>query len=238
MTPKFFPKNINVISTKRYLSERPKDFLNGFDSFNIASHVADDQARVINNRKKLVKYYDLPSEPRYLNQIHSDKCLSFNSLECEGDALYTNKKNEVCAILTADCLPIFISDNLGQEVAVIHAGWKGLLKGVIEETIKSFDSKNLVAHFGPAVSQDSFEVGEEVRDQYVSKDISLKSSFKTISDKQYLDLYDAAKLILNSFDIYKISGGDECTFKQRGEYFSYRRDGKHSGRMANLIWIS
>jgi len=238
MTPEFFPENINVISTNRYLCERPKAFLNGFDSFNIADHVADNSQRVFDNRKKLVKYYDLPSEPRYLNQIHSDKCLTFNSSECEGDAIYTNKKNEVCAILTADCLPIFISDALGQEVAVIHAGWKGLLKGVIEETIKSFDSKNLVAHFGPAISQDKFEVGKEVRDQYISKDSIFKSAFKTITGKQYLDLYHAAKLILNTFDIYKISGGDECTFKQKDEYFSFRRDGKNSGRMANLIWIS
>jgi len=238
MTPEFFPKNINVISTKRYLSERPKDFLNGFDSFNIASHVADDLERVINNRKKLVKYYDLPSEPRYLNQIHSDKCLTFNSLECEGDALYTNKKNEVCAILTADCLPIFITDSLGQEVAVIHAGWKGLLEGVIEETIKTFVSKKLVAHFGPAISQNSFEVGEEVRGQYIAKDKSFASSFKTYSGKYYLDLYRAARLILNNFNICKISGGVDCTFKQEDKYFSYRRDGKHSGRMANLIWIS
>ena len=238
MTPEFFPENINVISTKRYLSERPKAFLNGFDSFNVADHVADNSQRVLDNRKKLVKYYDLPSEPRYLNQIHSDKCLSFGSSECEGDALYTNKKKEVCAILTADCLPIFITDTLGQEVAIVHAGWNGLLKGVIEQTLKTFSSRNLVAHFGPAISQDSFEVGEEVRDQYVLKDTSFKSAFKTITGKQYLDLYSAAKLVLNNFDIYKISGGAECTFKQRDEYFSYRRDGKLSGRMANLIWIS
>jgi len=238
MTPEFFPENINVISTKRYLSERPKSFLNGFDSFNIAEHVEDNLERVFENRRKLVKYFDLPSEPRYLNQIHSDKCLSFGSSECEGDALYTNKKKEVCVILTADCLPIFITDTLGQEVAIIHAGWKGLLKGIIEQTLKTFSSRNLVAHFGPAISQDSFEVGEEVRDQYVLKDISFKSAFKTITGKQYLDLYSAAKLVLNNFDIYKISGGAECTFKQRDEYFSYRRDGKHSGRMANLIWIS
>ena len=238
MTPEFFPENINVISSKRYLVEKPKTFLNGFDSFNIADHVADDLERVFENRRKLVKYFNLPSEPRYLNQIHSDKCVVFNSSECEGDALYSNKKNEVCAILTADCLPIFITDTLGQEVAVIHAGWKGLFNGVVEETIKSFVSKKLVAHFGPAISQDSFEVGKEVRDQYISKDISFKSSFKTTTGKQYLDLYHAAKLILNSFDIYKISGGNECTYKQRDEYFSYRRDGKYSGRMANLIWIS
>lgn len=238
MIPEFFPENINVISTKRYLGEKPKAFINGFDSFNIADHVADDPECVFENQKKLVKYFDLPSEPRYLNQIHSDKCLRFDSIECEGDALYTNKKNEVCAILTADCLPIFITDTLGQEVAIVHAGWKGLLKGVIEETIKSFDSKNLVAHFGPAISQDKFEVGKEVRDQYISKDSIFKSAFETITGKQYLDLYSAAKLVLNNFDIYKISGGAECTFKQRDEYFSYRRDGKHSGRMANLIWIS
>jgi len=238
MIPEFFPENINVISTKRYLGEKPKAFLNGFDSFNIADHVADNSEKVLDNRKKLIKYFNLPSEPRYLNQIHSDKCLGFGSSECEGDALYTNKKNEVCAILTADCLPIFITDTLGQEVAVIHAGWKGLLRGVIEKTLKSFDSKNLVAHFGPAISQDSYEVGNEIRDSYISKDISFKSSFRTISDKHYLDLYSAAKLVLNNFDIYKISGGTKCTFKQKDEYFSYRRDGKNSGRMANLIWIS
>jgi len=238
MTPEFFPENINIISTKRYLGEKPKAFLNGFDSFNIADHVADNSEKVFDNRKKLVKYFDLPGEPRYLNQIHSDKCLTFNSLECEGDALYTNKKNEVCAILTADCLPIFITDTLGQEVAIVHAGWKGLLSGVIEQTLKTFDSKNLVAHFGPAISQNSFEVGEEVRGKYIAKDKSFGSSFKTYSGKYYLDLYRAAKLILNSFGIYKISGGTECTFKQMDEYFSYRRDGKNSGRMANLIWIS
>ena len=206
MTPEFFPKNISAISTKRYLTEKPKIFSNGFDSLNIADHVADDPERVLDNRKKLVKYYSLPSEPRYLNQIHSDKCLAFDASECEGDALYTNKKNEVCAILTADCLPIFITDTLGQEVAVIHAGWKGLSRGIIEHTLKSFSSKNLVAHFGPAISQDSFEVGKEVRDSYIAKDKSFTSSFKTYSGKHYLDLYGAAKLVLNSFDIYKSQG--------------------------------
>jgi len=205
MTPEFFPENISVISTKRYLGEKPKAFLNGFDSFNIADHVADDLERVIENRKKLVKYFKLPGEPRYLDQKHSDKCLRFDTPECEGDAIYANKKNEVCAI---------------------------------EETLKAFDSRNLVAHFGPAISQDSFEVGEDVRNQYVSKDKSFTSSFKTYSGKHYLDLYGAAKLVLNSFDIYKISGGTKCTFKQKDEYFSYRRDGKNSGRMANLIWIN
>jgi len=238
MTPEFFPENISVISTKRYLGEKPKAFINGFDSFNIADHVADHSKKVFENRKKLVNYFNLPSEPRYLNQIHSNKCLRYDTSECEGDALYTNKKKEVCAILTADCLPIFITDTLGQEVAVIHAGWKGLLRGVIEHTLKSFSSKNLVAHFGPAISQDSFEVGEEVRDKYITKDNSFTSAFKTYSGKHYLDLYSAAKLVLNNFDIYKISGGTECTFKQKNEYFSYRRDGKNSGRMGNLIWIS
>jgi len=238
MTPEFFPENINIISTKRYLGERPKTYSNGFDFFNIAVHVEDNLERVFDNRKKLLKYFDLPSKPRYLNQIHSDKCLPFDASECEGDALYTNKKNEVCAILTADCLPIFITDTLGQEVAIVHAGWKGLLRGVIEETLRSFNSKNLVAHFGPAISQDSFEVGKEVRDQYISKNRSFKNSFKTIAGKHYLDLYSAAKLILNNFDICKISGGDKCTFKQKDEYFSFRRDGKSSGRMVNLIWIN
>jgi len=109
--------------------------------------------------------------------------------------------------------------------------------GVLNQIIKSFDSQNLVAHFGPAISHDSFEVGEEIRDRYIAKDKSFISSFKTYSGKHYLDLYSAAKLVLNNFDIFKITGGTECTYKQKNEYFSYRRDGEKSGRMANLIWI-
>ena len=112
MTLEFFPKNITVISTKRYLSEKHKDFLSGFDTFNLADHVSDDPERVLENRKQLIKNFNLPSEPRYLNQSHSNTCLRFDASECEGDALYTNKKNEVCAILTADCLPIFMTDAL------------------------------------------------------------------------------------------------------------------------------
>jgi len=238
MTPKFFPDNVCVVSTKRYLHTKPESFLSGYDSLNCASHVSDDLDRVLENRKRLIEYYQLPSEPRYLDQVHSDRCLEFGEPECKGDALYTNNKNEVCAILTADCLPIFITDSLGQEVAVIHAGWKGILRGVIEGTLNNFSSNNLVAHFGPAISQESFEVGEEVLSQFISKDKTFEGCFKISSNRYFLNLYEAAKLVLNRFDIFKISGGTECTFKQKDEYFSYRRDGKHSGRMANLIWIS
>ena len=141
--------------------------------------------------------------------------------------------------MTADCLPVFVSKKDGSMVGIAHAGWRGLVSGVIENLIKSFKSEgdNLLVHLGPGISKNFFEVGEELKSYYLSKNINFKRSFSTKNNKNYLDLYDAAKVILEDLQIQKISGGDRCTFKESDEFFSYRRDGDKSGRMANLIWI-
>jgi len=235
-----FPNNVNFISTSRYI-EGGKSAAN-FDNFNLALHVDDRKECVLENRLILRDYYDLPSDPVWINQTHSSICVnaSLNASVTEADASYTLDAGVVCAVLTADCLPVFISKKDGSMVGVAHAGWKGLFSGVIESLIESFhcNGDDLVVHLGPAISVNSFEVGEEIRELYLSKNKNFTRSFIFHSQKHYLNLYDAARVILESFNVTLISGGDRCTFKESNKFFSYRRDGVNSGRMAHLIWFN
>ena len=234
-----FPKNVNFISTKRYLAGgRSKE---NFENFNLALHVNDRSDRVLKNRSILKDYYGIPSNPIWINQTHSSICIdaSSNKRIDEADASFTINPGVVCAILTADCLPVFVSKKDGSMVGIAHAGWKGLISGVIENLIESFqcNGDDLIVHLGPAISKNYFEVGVEIKDLYLSKNSNFARSFSFYKDKYYLDLYDAAKVILESFNITLISGGDRCTFKESDVFFSYRRDGINSGRMGHLIWI-
>tara|TARA_B100000497_G_C7694221_1_gene423231 strand:- start:2500 stop:3216 length:717 start_codon:yes stop_codon:yes gene_type:complete len=235
----FFPKNVNFISTKRIV--KGGNSTQNYKNFNLAFHVNDMRENVIENRLILKSYYDLPSEPVWINQTHSSICVDVSSKEklIEADASYTINSGVVCAVLTADCLPVFVSNKEGSMVGIAHAGWKGLIFGVIESLIESFhcNGDNLIVHLGPAISVKYFEVGKEIKDLYLTKNQNFNRSFFFHNNKHYLDLYDAAKVILESFNITLISGGDRCTFKENGDYFSYRRDGENSGRMAHLIWM-
>ena len=234
-----FPKNVNFLSTERYLGGG--ESLENFKNFNLALHVNDRKESVLKNRSILKDYYGLPSDPVWINQTHSPICVDASSAKriVEADASFTINPGVVCAILTADCLPVFVSKKDGSMVGIAHAGWKGLISGVIENLIESFhcNGGDLVVHLGPAISKNYFEVGVEIKDLYLSKNSNFARSFSVYSGKHYLDLYDAAKVILESLNILLISGGDRCTFKESDEFFSYRRDGINSGRMAHLIWI-
>ena len=234
-----FPKNVNFLSTRRYIDGGRSSA--SFGNFNLALHVNDSRENVLKNRSLLKNYYELPSNPVWINQTHSSICVdaSLTKKIVEADASFTLIPGVVCAILTADCLPVFVSKKDGSMVGIAHAGWKGLIAGVIESLIESFDcnGEDLVVHLGPAISLNSFEVGKEIRDLYISKNKMFNQSFSYNDDKYYLDLYGAAKIILESFNITLISGGNRCTVKESGEFFSYRRDGVYSGRMAHLIWI-
>ena len=234
-----FPKNVNFLSTERYVDGG--ESLENFKNFNLALHVNDRKESVLKNRSILKDYYGLPSDPVWINQTHSPICVDASSTKriVEADASFTINPGVVCAILTADCLPVFVSKKDGSMVGIAHAGWKGLISGVIENLIESFhcNGGDLVVHLGPAISKNYFEVGVEIKDLYLSKNSNFARSFSFYRDKYYLDLYDAAKVILESFNITLISGGDRCTFKESDEFFSYRRDGVNSGRMAHLIWL-
>jgi len=235
----FFPNNVKLLSTPRLLEGGSSK--GNFENFNLALHVNDNQGAVLANRELLLTHYNLPSKPVWINQIHSNLSVDADLLSSivDADASYSKKPGTVCGVLTADCLPIFVSNKNGTIVGVAHAGWRGLVDGIIESLIESFDcnGKDLLVHLGPAISQLSFEVGSEVKSQYLSTNKNFENCFTNLNNKYYLDLYDAARVVLKSFGVTSISGGDRCTFKESDQYFSYRRDGKCSGRMAHLIWM-
>jgi len=236
----YLPPNVKLASTQRFIDGGKS--LGSFENFNLALHVNDSSDRVLDNRKILKAHYDLPSDPVWINQTHSSICVDASSIKAniEADASYSSQVGIVCAIMTADCLPVFVSKKDGSMVGIAHAGWRGLVSGVIENLVSSFnsDGEDLVVHLGPAISKNYFEVGDEVRKLYLSKNVNFRRSFSTKNNKNYLDLYDAARVILEGFKIKSISGGNRCTYKESSDFFSYRRDGVDSGRMAHLIWMT
>ena len=235
----FFPSNIKLLSTPRLIDGGHSK--GNFANFNLALHVGDEQSSVLANRDLLLRCYNLPSAPVWINQTHSNTSVDADSISSivNADASYSRKLGTVCGVLTADCLPVFVCNKEGTAVGIAHAGWRGLVDGIIESLIESFNcnGEDLIVHLGPAISQLSFEVGSEVKSQYLSKNKNFENCFTYLNNKYYLDLYDAARVVLKSFGVRSISGGNRCTYKESDQYFSYRRDGKFSGRMAHLIWM-
>ena len=234
-----FPSNVKLLSTSRFLEGGSSQ--GNFENFNLALHVGDKLSVVLANRDLLESHYNLPSTPVWINQTHSNISVDADSITSivEADASYSRKTGIVCGVLTADCLPVFVSNKKGSVVGIAHAGWRGLVDGIIESLIDSTgcDGGDLLVHLGPAISMLSFEVGEGVKSQYLSKNQNFNRSFTERNDKCYLNLYDAAKVVLEGSGVTSISGGNRCSYKESDQFFSYRRDGVHSGRMAHLIWM-
>ena len=234
-----FPENVKFLSTERFIEGGSSS--GNLENFNLALHVNDSEVNVLANRSVLKSYYALPSEPVWIYQTHSSICVNASEVNSivKADASFTSLPGVVCGVLTADCLPVFVSKKDGSMVGIAHAGWRGMISGVVENLIESFDCNGaeLVVHLGPAISSNFFEVGEEIKDLYLSKNNNFKRSFSFNNNKYYLDLYEAVKIILEDFKVVSISGGDRCTFLESEHYFSYRRDGDISGRMAHLIWM-
>lgn len=216
-----------------------------FDSFNLGTHVGDQPEHVAANRQWLREGAELPSDPVWLTQVHSTVCLDISSVIAntppEADAAATREPGTVCAIMTADCLPVLLCDEAGSVVGAAHAGWRGLLSGVIEATAESMaqPGQRLLAWLGPAIGPDAFEVGAEVRDAFVAEDAASESAFVArpgVAGKWLCDIYALARLRLERIGVNRIYGGNRCTYREAETFFSYRRD-KQTGRMASLIWI-
>ena len=231
-------ENIKALTTTREngVSQPP------YDRFNLATHVGDNLKNVQANRDKLIDELNLPSEPIWLNQTHSNKVIDLNDFTSnDADGSYVNVTKTpppICTVLTADCLPILICNKQGTEIAALHAGWKGLFNGIIESGISTFKSapEDLLIWFGPAMSANVYEVGEEVREQFITLNPQLEIAFKPKQHKYLMDIYLIAKQKLNALGVNNIYGGDLCTFSAEKQFFSYRRDNE-TGRMASLIWI-
>ena len=234
-----FPDNVKFISTPRYIEGGAG--ADCFGNFNLALHVGDEPGAVSANRELLEKHYKLPSSPQWIDQTHSSVCIRLDSKSSstEADASYSRTSGMVCAVLTADCMPVFVCDKRGTIVGIAHAGWRGLVGGVIESLIEEMnvEGSELLVHLGPAISQSAYEVGSEVKTQFLDRNSIFERSFIERNGKLYLDLYDGAKVILEGYGITSISGGDCCTYENSKQFFSFRRDGTCSGRMAHLIWM-
>jgi len=232
------PGNIHAFTTTRQggLSLAP------YDSFNLALHVGDEPTTVEKNRALLTTQLSLPQEPAWLSQTHSTEAVSVDAhfqLQ-EADASYSREHNKVCVVLTADCLPLLICDTQGTEIAAIHAGWKGLAHGIIENTIAKLTSapSDLLVWLGPAAGPSAYEVGSEVRDIFLKHQPDAEAAFTLSRDNHYwMDIYHLARQRLTALGISKhaIYGGEYCTMTQTDVFYSYRR-APLTGRFATLIW--
>ena len=193
---------------------------------------------------RLKELLQLPYEPALPKQIHGTTAIPAELTahkESEADAVFTRRTNQICAIQTADCLPVFITDQAGTHVAVIHAGWRGLARGIIEATLKELNitADNTLVWLGPAIGPGKFEVRQDVFDIFTQHDKEAETAFQKISADQWLaDLYLLARQRLQRQGIQQIFGGDFCTYSDERRFFSYRRDGKMTGRMVSAIWIA
>ncbi|MHB1950852.1 MAG: peptidoglycan editing factor PgeF [Acidiferrobacteraceae bacterium] len=211
-----------------------------FASLNLADHVGDDPDAVRRNRAHLRSALALPAEPCWLRQVHGTRILPADSPgPREADGVVANEPGRVCAILTADCLPVLFCDISGTRVAAAHAGWRGLAAGVLEQTVTALDCppELLLVWLGPAIGAQVYEVGEEVRASFMRADPGSASAFRPSRKGHYLaDLYAIARARLRAGGVDKIYGGQQCTFSEPARFFSYRRDGE-CGRMASLVWL-
>jgi hypothetical protein len=236
------PPGVHAVVTTRYggISASP------FDQLNLATHVGDDPEAVTENRARLKTHAGLPSEPRWLNQVHglvvADACGPDGASDVlpDADAGYTDQTQVVLSVLTADCLSVVFCSRDGRELAVAHAGWRGLAAGVLAATIARFNAApaEMMAWIGPAIGPQAFEVGGEVRSAFVDTHAEDEAGFTTGRDpgKYQANLFVLARLSLQRAGIRHIFGGGICTFSDPARFYSYRRDAGRTGRMATLVW--
>ncbi|MCB1616464.1 MAG: peptidoglycan editing factor PgeF [Pseudomonadales bacterium] len=233
------PANVGSCITQRF----PGGSLPPYDGFNLATHVGDDSVQVEKNRGFLSGQLSIPGV-FWLQQTHSNRVMPWGS-DNQCDASFSFEKQQACAVLTADCLPLLVCDTGGTQVAAIHAGWRGMQAGIIEKTLRQFRSppEHLLVYLGPCIGFDHFEIGEDVyrllltgMEQCSGNAVScFRSSEK--KGHYFADLPSMARLRLISKGVTHIFGGELCTFSERERFYSYRRDGESTGRIASLIWL-
>jgi YfiH family protein len=233
------PPNVSAVLTTRQggVSRSP------YASFNLAAHVGDDPAAVAANRSLLRQALAAGGDPVWLDQVHGARvvdaaaCASSGAL-AQADASFSREIGVCCVVMSADCLPVLFCDDAGSVVAAAHAGWRGLLAGVLEETVAamSVPPATLLAYLGPAIGPQAFEVGDELRAAFVAADAAMAAAFTPLPAGKWLaDLYLLARLRLAGQGVTRVFGGAWCTVGEAQRFFSFRRDGQ-TGRMASMIW--
>lgn len=234
------PANVHAMVTSRKQGHSHGNFA----GFNLADHVGDEPDSVMQNRRSLQQLLEqefaLRQQPFWLNQTHSTHCVAWQNkpLTLAADASYSNQAGQACVVMTADCLPLLLTNRQGSWVAACHAGWRGLANGVIENTLKCYtgDKADLIAWIGPAISTEYFEVGEDVRTIFIKKSADFAQFFDRNNRNRYqFDYIALAQRQLSAFGIQSY-GGNLCSYADAERFYSYRRDGQ-TGRMASLIWF-
>lgn len=212
-----------------------------YDSFNLAIHVGDEPQHVDHNRSLLTQQLALPDEPRWLNQVHGTALLNLdqNGTSNEADGSFSKSANKVCAVMTADCLPVLMCTSAGDQIAALHAGWRGLAAGILRKGVEAMvvEGSQLLVWLGPAIGPKSFEVGEEVYRAFVTQFSGAEKAFEPAGPGHWhADLYLLARMQLRSVGVDQVFGGSFCTYTDEQRFYSYRRDGA-TGRMASVIWL-
>ncbi|MGL5290479.1 MAG: peptidoglycan editing factor PgeF [Vibrionaceae bacterium] len=214
-----------------------------FAGLNLAHHVGDKLSAVEQNRNLLVEKANLPAMPLWITQTHSTDVVTLPFLQenaPQADAVFTDQAGLVCAVVTADCLPVLFCDKAGTQIAAAHAGWRGLLDGILEATVAKFTQpSDLLAWFGPAIGPQAFEVGAEVRADFIAADPRAKEAFVAKDELFLADLYHIARLRLQraGVPLANIYGGERCTYSEPAHFFSFRR-ANTTGRQATCIWLT
>jgi YfiH family protein len=221
-----------------------------YDSFNLALHVGDDPAAVLQNRQRLLQCLPEGMSVQWLEQVHGTAVVDaqFAAPERCADAVYVNQPGLAGAVLTADCLPVFFADRHGRSVAVAHAGWRGLAAGILESTLARFAEapEDVVAWLGPAIGVCHFEVGMEVRDSFLDacataaqRELLQAHAFRAAAhpDKCFADLYALARFRLQAAGVREVGGGGMCTHCEVERFYSYRRDGR-TGRFVSIVGLA
>jgi len=213
-----------------------------YDRLNLASHVGDREASVTENRRRLREALRLDAEPSWLEQRHGANVVHLGDAPNGpiADAAVAFEPGQVCAVLTADCLPVLLCDREGTRVGIAHAGWRGLAAGVVESALDALECppEEIVAWLGPAIGPEAFEVGDEVRQRFIADDPAAGLAFERNDRGRWqADLFALARRRLSRAGVTSVHGGGASTHGDPLRFFSYRRDGV-CGRMASLIWLA
>ncbi|MFM2588969.1 peptidoglycan editing factor PgeF [Vibrio sp. TBV020] len=226
---------------KAFASTRGEGFSIGpYQGLNLGTHVGDDQAMVLKNRSALQQAAKMPTAPIWLNQTHSSVVLEVSEPTkqiLDADGLYTASSGVVCSAMTADCLPVLLTNTDGTQVAAVHAGWRGLANGIVENAVAKFDG-DVMAWIGPAIGQPAFEVGQDVVEAFTAIVPDAQQAFtaKTQPGKWLANMNILVTQRLNRVGVELVYYSNLCTFEDESRFYSYRRDGI-TGRQATFIWI-
>ncbi len=230
------PQNVKAVS-----STRIGGYSSGsYQSLNLGMHVGDSPELVQRNRQVFAERAGMPSDPVWLNQTHSTQIVQLNEPTrqvLDADGSFTSHSKVICTVMTADCLPVLLCNRQGTQVAAVHAGWRGLAGGILENAVKQFNGE-VIAWLGPAIGPTAFEVGDDVVDAFCAVDSAAEMAFQPLKavGKWLANMDMLAIQRLNHSGVADISSSGLCTYCDSEHFYSYRRDGI-TGRQASFIWL-